>query len=217
MPLPGLEDDDPQIVTVREDLLDAAIGLDDERMRQVVFDVRNARGTDVTVVDVIVPVLRHIGAMWEDGRLSVMHEHVAAQVVRSVVDEFGRPFDRSGRPTIVLACPPGELHDLPLYLFAAMLRDRSWAPVVLGSNTPWPATASALRAVQAQACIIAGIRPASLIAHTSGLIRMSRGVDLYLAGPASRELHLPGVTCLPDDLRAAASMLTGAPAEAIGE
>lgn len=213
---PGGADDDSQIIACREDLLDAAIGLDDERIRQIVFAFRDARGTDVAVVDVLIPILRRIGTMWEDGRLSVLHEHVAAQVVRSVVDEFGRPFDRNGRPTVVLACPPGELHDLPLHLFAAMLRDRGWAPVVLGSNTPWGATAAALRAVGARACVISGIRPASLLAHSAGLTRMSHSVDLYLAGPARQEVHLPGVTSLPDDFRVAASILTGTQTRATG-
>lgn len=199
--------DDEPMLAVRDDVLDAALGLDAELMQRLLREYVKEYGTDAVVADVLVPVLRTVGDLWEAGRLSVMHEHFASQVVRSVVAEIDPAGPRDGRPMVVLACPPAELHELPSHLFAAMLRHRGLATVVLGANTPWKGTVAALRAVRGRACVISGIRPGSLATRGSALARVSASTPVFAAGPAADGLSVPGVVCLPDDWRSAADVV----------
>lgn len=196
-----------RVSAVREQLFDAALGLDGDTMRVVVLDCLDTHGVDVVVADVVVPVLRHIGELWQQGRLSVMHEHHASGVLRSLAGELRRGLPREGRRTIVLTCPPGELHDLPSHLFSAMLVDRDFASVVLGASTPWRSTLTATRAVGADAVLVSGTRPRSLRTKSSFLAQMAQSVPLFVAGPAATDLAIPGVTGLPPDWREAADLV----------
>ena len=115
-------------------IFDAVLTLDEDALREEFSRALDEHGVDALVADVLVPALRHVGVMWSAGELSVMHEHHASNIVRSVVSGFRGEAAAKGRPRAVLTCPPGELHDLPNHLFSAMLVQRGWAPLVLGAT-----------------------------------------------------------------------------------
>ena len=96
-------------------------------------------GVDDTVTRVIMPVLREVGDGWESGELGVLHEHFVSSSFRGVLGELRMPVQAELARTVILACPPRELHDLPLELFGAMLHARGWRVVSLGANTPMTA------------------------------------------------------------------------------
>lgn len=194
-----------------EQILDAVVALDGDRLRDVVLRYADQHGHDALVVDVLVPTLRRIGVMWERGRLGVMHEHLASSIVRSAIGQLTRPVRATGLPKVVLSCPPGELHDLPLHMFALMLVERHLDPLVLGADTPIPAIAQTARAVTARACVVATVRPRAILAYRGALERLSENRPVFVAGPvgaafpASRTLGL-----LPHDWREAADIVAGA-------
>lgn len=177
------------------------------QVRRLLNDALARHDVDTVVAEVIVPLLHRVGDMWEEGRLGVLAEHAVSAVVTSVIDDTAHTCGRT-RGTIVLACPPGELHDLPTRLFAAMLRARGFATVVLGANTSWPAMSRAVRTHGAQACIVTSIRAHSLRGRAPELSRMSRTVAVYVAGRAALGVHVSGVTRLPDDWRSACDLVT---------
>ena len=83
-PHPGAGDDTRAVMSraIRE--------LDSESLRRAVLESHARIGTDAVVADVLVPALREVGDLWRAGDLSVLHEHHASQIVRSVVEEFRR-------------------------------------------------------------------------------------------------------------------------------
>ncbi|GAA3685193.1 B12 binding protein [Yimella lutea] len=196
---------DPQ-----RDVFDAVMGLDAARMRGHIVDFQSARGNDAVVAELLVPVLGIIGEMWENGTLSVAHEHHGSQIIRNVIGEFRRKGSGPVHGKIVLACPPGELHDLPAHLFGLMLRDRGWQPVVLGADTPWTAILAAVRAVCADACILTGTRPGPLLMHSDRLRELSTVTKVFIGGGAVNGPAVRGVTPLPLDWPAAADVVAGA-------
>ena len=96
-------------------------------------------------LDVIVPALRSIGDRWASGDLTVADEHRASGVTHRLVGRLGPRFARRGRKrgTVLLAAPPGELHDLPIALVADLLRSRSFDVSDLGANVPIESLANA--------------------------------------------------------------------------
>lgn len=89
-----------------------------------------------TITDIAVPVLVETGALWERGEISVAHEHFVSQLfatkLRSLVDATA-----SGSAGLaVLACVPGERHELGLLCAAALLQMDGWRVVYLGQDTP---------------------------------------------------------------------------------
>lgn len=153
-----------------EQILDAVVALDGDRLRDVVLRYADQHGNDALVADVLVPTLRRIGVMWERGRLGVMHEHLASVIVRSSIGQLTCQTPTAAAK-VVLSCPPGELHDLPLHLFSLMLVQRHLDPLVLGADTPIPATAQTARAVNANVCVITTLRPRAILAYRGALER----------------------------------------------
>ena len=68
--------------------------------------------------------------------MSVAEEHFATNVVRGRLLGLARNWSSGGGPVAVLACPPGELHDLGLICFGLLLRERGWRIAYLGPDTP---------------------------------------------------------------------------------
>lgn len=189
----------------REEIFDAVLGLDGDTMSQRILDFQSTGGTDLVVADVLIPVLRRVGDMWASGQLSVLHEHHASRITRSVMAQFRRPAVQPARRVpVVLACPPGELHDLPVHLFSLMLLERGLTPVVLGADTPWKATAAAMRSCSARACVLSGMKPGGLRHRSTVVKTLAQSAPVLVAGPLGEGTSIPGVVALPADWRTAA-------------
>ena len=86
---------------------------------------------------VVGEALREIGFRWERGDLTVDEEHRASHLVIESIDRL-RPETPQG-PVALLACPPDELHDLPLRLVRLVLEWAGWRTEFIGAGLPWRA------------------------------------------------------------------------------
>jgi MerR family transcriptional regulator, light-induced transcriptional regulator len=117
--------------------LAAAIERFDEPGAQAVIDRALAATTsDVLLVDVLLPYLRELGERWRRGETSIGEEHFASSLVRGRMLGLARGWGRGLGPVAVLACLPGEQHELGLIAFGLALRARGWRIAYLGSDTP---------------------------------------------------------------------------------
>src|ERR1019366_4956691 len=94
----------------------------DEPAAQAVLD-RLVSDLSLTTVlrDVVLPYLTELGGRWERGTASVAQEHFASNVIRGRLAGLARGWGNGHGPRAVLACPPGELHDLALMVFGIVL------------------------------------------------------------------------------------------------
>lgn len=193
----------------RRRVMAATRDLDGATVREVLLDALLVSGVDATVTGVMMPVLREVGDDWEAGRLGVVHEHFVSSAFRGVLGELRLPVQGPQARTVVLACPPRELHDLPLELFGAMLHARWWRVVSLGANSPMTAIAEAVRFLRADAVVLAGVRRTAFEARLPALTRLARSVPLFVAGEGAKALleAPPEVRVLPDDLVEAATLV----------
>ncbi|MBM6399344.1 cobalamin B12-binding domain-containing protein [Phycicoccus sonneratiae] len=193
----------------RRRVMAATRDLDGATVRDVLLDALLVSGVDATVTDVMMPVLREVGDDWEAGRLGVVHEHFVSSAFRGVLGELRLPVQGPQARTVVLACPPRELHDLPLELFGAMLHARWWRVVSLGANSPMTAIGEAARFLRADAVVLAGVRRTAFEARLPSLTRLGRTLPLFVAGEGAKALAQapPELRVLPDDLVAAAELV----------
>ncbi len=190
----------------RATVMAAVRDLDGGTVRDALLQSLLVSGVDDTVTRVIMPVLKEVGDGWESGELGVLHEHFVSSAFRGVLGELRMPVQGGQVRTVVLACPPRELHDLPLELFGAMLHARWWRVVSLGANTPMTAVADAVRFLGADAVVLAGVRRSAFESRVPSLSRLGARVPLFLAGEGAHALPTPppSTTVLPRDLRLAA-------------
>ena len=155
----------------------------DEPGAHATFDRLLAAFTLQTVLrDVVLPYLQELGERWQRGEASVAQEHFASNVLRGRLLGLARGWDGGGGPRALLACPPGEYHDLALIAFGLALRGHGWRITFLGPDTPLDTIADTAEALEPAAIVVAASEVTRLEAARSGLRRLARLAPLWLAG-----------------------------------
>ena len=119
--------------------LQAALAGDEDaclRMaRQCAIDLE---GLHEFYVGLIQPTQYEVGAMWEEGRISVATEHLATATNTFVSLTAYAPFARTtaGGPRAIVACTQGEYHELGARLTADLLECDGWDVTFLGATMP---------------------------------------------------------------------------------
>ena len=88
--------------------------------------------------EIVAPVMRFIGEEWEAGRCGVDEEHRASHLLADILDGL-RFHPQPDGPTALLACPPGEWHDLPLRMLRLVIERSGWKSDFTGAHLPWAA------------------------------------------------------------------------------
>lgn len=93
---------------------------------------------DRRVEEVLLPVLREVGELWQAGECGVSEEHFASAFVREKLAGLIADLDTgAGRgPEAVCAGIPGELHEAGLMAASIHLATRGWRVLYLGTNIP---------------------------------------------------------------------------------
>ena len=182
----------------------------DEPDANAILDDALARFTMAAVASTIVlPVLHAIGERWEEGELSVAHEHFATGVLRGRMLAVGRNWGAGAGPLALLACPPGEHHDLGLIAFGLVLRERGWRITLLGSDTPIETIAGTAAELEPAAVVLAAVRPEPFDAATRQIRALAARAPVLLGGAGADEAlaqRLGAGMLDPDPVRAAAQL-----------
>ena len=155
----------------------------DEPAAQAVLD-RLVSDLSLTAVlrDVVLPYLTELGERWERGTASVAQEHFASNVIRGRLAGLARGWGSGHGPRAVLACPPGELHDLALMVFGIVLNRNGWRIDYLGMSTPVEELARTAGARRPDLVVLAATRPEHLEPHAAQLTALAQRAPLALAG-----------------------------------
>jgi DNA-binding transcriptional MerR regulator len=138
---------------------------------------------------VVLPLLHELGAGWESGEISVAQEHFASNLLRGRLLGLARGWDRGSGRRAVLACPPGERHDLGLVIFGLSLRELGWRITFLGADTPPDTIVEIVERLGPEALVLAVTDPARLagVADTVGRLRET-GTTVWVGGAGARAL-----------------------------
>ncbi len=147
-----------------------------QRFRKAVESMRPASVLDVcreaekslgyrlAVEKVLFPEMNRLGEKWHTVAGTVAEEHCATLGVRTwLSDRYLRPETRKRAiPVVVLACIPGELHDLPLLHLANLLADSEAAfPLTLAAGLPLAETLNSAQRTGARLLLLSGTMPVS--------------------------------------------------------
>ncbi|MBM6402342.1 B12-binding domain-containing protein [Phycicoccus sp. MQZ13P-5] len=201
---------DPPVLVAQ--LLDAVTALDEDRAHAVLDTAFLDRSVESAIVDVLVPFFVRVGEMWELGRIGIAQEHFASSLVRRRLGALSLTWGIGTGPVAVLACPPGEFHDIILLGFGVLLGRAGWRIRYLGPDTPVASLASAADLTRPDAVVLASRRPSGFRAHAPALRRLAQAHPLWLAGRGTtpRVLEEIGAMHLGPDLVADVALLTAA-------
>jgi DNA-binding transcriptional MerR regulator len=177
------------VADLRADLRDALDAFDEPRAQAVLDRLLAGATLDAALVDVLLPYLHELGERWSRGEVSVAQEHFASGIVRGRLLGLARGWGRGVGPLAMLACVPGEQHELGLIAFGLALRSHGWRIAYLGSDTPVETLELAADALEPALIVLSaasgdGVRPIA-----PALRRLAARYRVALGGPGAKELE----------------------------
>ena len=121
-----------------------------------------AFGLEQSLRHVVLPTLKEVGDGWKRGEIEVSQEHFGSNLIRGRLLALARYWGRGTGPLALLACAPGEMHDITLLGFALVLRSYSWRIVFLGADTPIETLARAAETTRPALVVVSSFDPSLL-------------------------------------------------------
>jgi DNA-binding transcriptional MerR regulator len=191
--------------SAREELADALDGYDEPRAQSILDRLLAVKTVDSLLSEVVMPYLRELGERWERGEVSVAQEHFASGVLRGRLLGLARGWGLGVGPRAVLACLPGEQHDLGLIAFGLALRARGWRIVYLGADAPLETVAEASRRLEPSLIVLHAVT-GERVEPVAEQIRALAGTHrVALAGAGALESTVETVLRLGGDVVAEAA------------
>jgi methanogenic corrinoid protein MtbC1 len=101
---------------------------------------RAGRGGTVEEVHstIVLPALNRVGALWQQNRISVADEHAATEIGRYTLFRLldGMPREKPLGAKALVACVPGEEHDIGAQIASGMLEAGGWDVIYVGRSAP---------------------------------------------------------------------------------
>ncbi len=175
-----------------QDLVDCIIADEPDSLRDKLRHAAANLGTGRFVIEVAAPLLHDMGEAWFEGVLDVQQEHIASEVILSLIHTMRVAYDGAIGPLILLATLPREPHALGMHLVGLYLAANGASVRIIGTDTPPAQMASAARALNADAVAISISAAASTSATREHLSVLDENLDkssaLWLGGKGALRL-----------------------------
>ena len=179
---------------------------DEAALQAALDDGLAAFGLEPFVRDLVLPALSEIGRRWKAGTAEVSQEHFASNLIRGRLLSLARLWGRGTGPLALLACAPGEQHDISLLAFGILLRSHGWRILFLGADTPVSTLKNTAQVTGPAAIVLVAFDAALFESEATALRQLARIAPLFLSGPGATDdlARLTRVRRLDGDLVAAA-------------
>ena len=203
--------------------VEASLGVEDlvEELRQALeaFDGTAAHlamdrlfstfSVGFVITEILVPYLRDLGERWADGTVTVAQEHFASSLLRGRMLAIAGDWGAGGPSTALLACPPGEAHDLGLILFGILLARRGWRVTFLGADTPFDTLEASVASLRPTVVVLATVDPGLFRQHADAIGRLAASTAVAVAAPVDEQSVLDiGAQALLERIDESADWLT---------
>ncbi|MDQ6725300.1 MAG: MerR family transcriptional regulator [Actinomycetota bacterium] len=199
----------PMARAVGDQLREGLDGLDETSANAALDRLLSGLALDTVVRDVVLPHLHELGDRWErDGDMVIAQEHFASALLRGRLLGLARGWGGGYGPMALLACLPGDQHDLGLICFGLALRANGWRITFLGPDTPLSTISATVDLLRPALVVLTAMVPPGGIA-ISLLAAIAARAPLALAGAGvdAADARAAGARLLTEDPFTAASRI----------
>ena len=172
----------PTAAALGEQLRRALDGFDDVGAHSILDRLLGSYPLESVLQDAVLPYLRELGDRWADAQASVAQEHFATALLRGRLLALARGWGRGRGPHALLACVPGDQHDLGLICFGLALRAHGWRITYLGADTPLLTLTETADLLQPALVVVSAALPELVQSALGGLRALACVAPLGLAG-----------------------------------
>ena len=120
-----------------DQLVSALVDLDEARADKVLSEAHALHPVEMVMLELIQRAIREIGQRWHDGKVPVTTEHFASAYLRGRLWAlFHTATNSVTAPAVVVACAPGDRHELGALMLATTLRRGGYRVYFIGADTP---------------------------------------------------------------------------------
>jgi methanogenic corrinoid protein MtbC1 len=170
---------------MRRALFEAAASVDVDGLHALLDQTFTVFPLEQALTRIVEPLLQRVGDAWSSGELSVAQEHLVSGAIRARLERLLADARGDVRGVAVLACVPGELHELGLLMLGTLLRGDGWQVAYLGTDAPLDDTFSLAERLDAAIVCLSVTMPEHVAALKEP--RLRPGQALVLGGDAASE------------------------------
>ncbi|HOB98812.1 MAG TPA: MerR family transcriptional regulator [Verrucomicrobiota bacterium] len=143
-----------------DECLTSVHSLDARALDDTLRRAATALGVQGVLHRLVAPLVQTLGDLWRDGKITAAHEHFATGHIRSFLAGLGKPFGgNEGAPSMVVATPSGQLHEMGALLVGATAANLGWQVTNLGASLPALEIAGAARQKKARVVALSLVYP----------------------------------------------------------
>jgi DNA-binding transcriptional MerR regulator len=184
---PAAGDQDPWRERM-ERMAGAITRLDEQELDHIYDEALSLHPVEQVTRRLLLPLLERLGDRWQALPGAIAEEHFFAMYMRSKLG--ARLLHRlryAEGPRLMLACAPGEQHEIGLLLFAIEARAAGMRTVLLGADTPIVEISAAQRRAACDAIVLSASMDPEREVLERALPRLVQdaGVPVFVGGSAS--------------------------------
>jgi methanogenic corrinoid protein MtbC1 len=150
------------------------------------------RGADFLAVckELLLPALGELGTMWQRDLISAADEHAATEICKEIMVRLcdAMPRERRLPYSVLIACAPGEEHEVGAHIAGSYLQSRGWTVYFVGRSAPENDIAAAVTDHRPNILLVGLTLIANLGAAVTlvGRLRdLAPGVKIIAGGPGA--------------------------------
>jgi MerR family transcriptional regulator, light-induced transcriptional regulator len=193
--------------THQEKMLRAIEKFDEPALDSIYNDALSLYPVDIVNQRLTTPLLRLLGERWKKRETGIAEEHFFSVYLRNKLGTRIHHMNQRGNgPLLLLACLPGELHEIGLLFFALAAVNAGYRVLILGANTPLQQIPGVLDIKPCVGVILSGsAKPARSVIDTDLPELMARLTTPVFAGGETavshqEKLEQAGVICLGENI-----------------
>jgi DNA-binding transcriptional MerR regulator len=199
----------------QEKMLTAIEKFDEPALDSTYNDALSLYPVDIVNQRLTTPLLRLLGERWKKRDMGIAEEHFFSVYLRNKLGTRIHHMNQRGNgPLLLLACLPGELHEIGLLFFALAAVNAGYRALILGANTPLQQIPGVLDIKPCVGVVLSGsANPARRVIDTDLPDLMARLTIPVFAGGETAvsyqdKLEQAGVICLGENIATALQLVT---------
>ena len=143
---------------------------------------------DVVMRQLVMPTLKELGRRWQDSQGNIAEEHFFTFYIRN---RLGARLHHGAKTMVgkqlVIACLPGEYHELGIIMFALDAHAHGYKTLLLGANMPLNELVAVVKRSESSALVLAGSYPDSFEMYREPLANLvsQLNVPVFVGGHIS--------------------------------
>ncbi len=169
-------------------MLSAVISFDEVELDESYTEMLSIHPAKVVTARLLNPLLKQLGERWNNMTGSIAEEHFFGFYLRTKLGaRHHHRIRHPHAPRLLLACLPGDQHEIGLLLLALEANERYFRPVILGADMPLEELPQAVMKSGCSAIVLSGtVQPAAEVfkSRLPKLVAASK-VPVFVGGPCS--------------------------------